>query len=203
MAESSRRAGSIVIAAVLIAGLFFIIANVGGWSPFGGDEYTQVGPTVVDSVRDVAKLTTVEMVEYTTVEKGNDFGWLNWARGDRIFLFAVARIGAGVDMDRVTTDNFEVNEDSGRVTVTLPEPEIIFVEVDSEATQVYDRDTGLFTKGDAQLESDARAVAEQVLVNAALEHGILEKAQDNAEITIGNFLRGVGYTEVVFANTAG
>lgn len=200
MAESSKRAGSIVIAAVLIAGLFFIISSVGGWSPFGGDEYTQVGPTVVDSVRDVAKLTTVEMVEYTTVEKGNDFGWLNWARGDRIFLFAVARIGAGVDMDRVTTDNFEVNEDSGRVTVTLPEPEIIFVEVDSEATQVYDRDTGLFTKGDAQLESDARAVAEEVLVNAALEHGILEKARDNAEITIGNFLRGVGYTEVVFEN---
>ena len=106
VAESSKRAGSIVIAAVLIAGLFFLGANLAGWSPLkglGGEPYTQVGPTVVDSVRDVAKLTTVEMVEYTTVEKGNDFGWLNWARGDRIFLFAVARIGAGVDMQRVTT----------------------------------------------------------------------------------------------------
>ena len=40
------------------------------------------------------------MVEYTTIEKGNDFGWLNWARGDRIFLFAVARIGAGVEAGR-------------------------------------------------------------------------------------------------------
>ncbi len=139
-----------------IAGLFFVIANLSGFSPFGGDSYTQVGPTVVDSVRNVAKLTTVEMVEYTTVEKGNDFGWLNWARGDRIFLFAVARIGAGVDMEMMTTDNFAVDEDSGRVTVTLPAPEIIFVEVDNGATQVYDRDTGLFTKGDAQLESDAR-----------------------------------------------
>ena len=203
MAESSKRVGSLVIAAVLIAGLFFVLFNVGGWSPFGGDEYTQVGPTVVDSVRDVAKLTTVEMVEYTTVEKGNDFGWLNWARGDRIFLFAVARIGAGVDMDRVTTDNFEVDQDSGRVTVVLPEPEIIFVEVDSEATRVYDRDTGLFTRGDAQLESDARAVAQEVLVSAALERGILERAQENAEITIGNFLRGVGYTEVVFEHATG
>lgn len=201
MAESSKRAGSFIIAAVLIAGLFFIGANLAGWSPLkglGGEPYTQVGPTVVDSVRDVAKLTTVEMVEYTTVEKGNDFGWLNWARGDRIFLFAVARIGAGVDMQLVTTSNFEVDEDTGRVIVQLPNPEIIFVEVDNDGTQVYDRDTGLFTKGDSQLESDARQIAEEVLVDAALEHGIMERAQSNAEETIASFLEGVGYTEVVF-----
>jgi Protein of unknown function (DUF4230) len=198
MAESSKRAGSVVIASVLIAGAVFLVANVAGWSPFGGERYTQVGPTVVDSVRDVAKLTTVEMVEYTTVEKGNDFGWLNWARGDRIFLFAVARIGAGVDMDAVTTENFQVDADSGMVTVKLPAPEITFVEVDNDATQVYDRDTGLFTKGDPHLESDARQIAQQVLVNSALEHGIMDKAEENAKVTISNFLRGVGYTEVVF-----
>jgi hypothetical protein len=198
MAESSRRAGSTLIAAVLIAGAFFLVANLAGWSPFGGEKYTQVGPTVVDSVRDVAKLTTVEMVEYTTVEKGNDFGWLNWARGDRIFLFAVARIGAGVDMDAVTTESFAVDESSGHVIVQLPAPEIIFVEVDNDATQVYDRDTGLFTKGDPQLESDARQIAQEVLVNSALEHGIMGKAEENAQITISNFLRGVGYTEVEF-----
>lgn len=204
MADSSRRAGSILIVAVLIAGIFFAGANLAGWGPFkglSGEPYTQVGPTVVDSVRDVAKLTTIEMVEYTTVEKGNDFGWLNWARGDRIFLFAVARIGGGVDMERVTTSNFEVDEETGSVTVQLPPAEIIFVEVDSEATQVYDRDTGLFTKGDSQLESDARQVAEEVLVKAALEHGILEKAQANAEATIAGFLMGVGYSEVTFEDT--
>ena len=39
-------------------------------------------------------------------------------------------------------------------------------------------------------------------MNAALEHGILEKAQANAEVTIANFLRGVGYTEVVFEAAA-
>ncbi len=201
MADSSRRAGSTLIAAVLIAGVFFIVANVAGWGPFGGEKYTQVGPTVVDSVRNVAKLTTVEMVEYTTVEKGNDFGWLNWARGDRIFLFAVARIGAGVDMEAVTTENFEVDQTSGTVTVRLPAPEIIFVEVDNEATRVYDRDTGLFTKGDLHLESDARQIAQQVLVNSAMEHGIMDKAEENAKITIENFLRGVGYTEVLFETT--
>ena len=205
MADSPRRASSILIVAVLIAGLFFIVANLASWGPFKGltgEPYTQVGPTVVESVRDVAKLTTVEMVEYTTVEKGNDYGWLNWARGDRIFVFAVARIGGGVDMEGVTTSNFEVDEDSGSVTVQLPPAEIIFVEVDNNATQVYDRDTGLFTKGDSQLETEARQVAEEILVRSALEHGILEKAQANAEATIEGLLTSVGYTEVTFVETS-
>lgn len=205
MADSPRRAGSILIAAILIAGVFFIVSNITNWGPFkgiGGEPYTQVGPAVVESVRDVAQLTTVEMVEYTTVEKGNDFGWLNWARGDRIFLFAVARIGGGVDMDLMSTESFQVDEEAGSVTVELPPAQIIFVEVDTDATQVYDRDTGLFTKGDTQLESEARQVAEEILVNAALEHGILEKATANAETTIERFLLGLGYAEVVFVTGA-
>ncbi len=205
MADSSRSAGSIIIVAVLIAGAFFLVSNLMNWGPFkgiSGEPYTQVGPSVVESVRDVAQLTTVEMVEYTTVEKGNDFGWLNWARGDRIFLFAVARIGGGIDMDLISTSNFQVDEDTGSVTVELPPAQIIFVEVDTDATQVYDRDTGLFTKGDAQLESEARQVAEEILVNAALEHGILEKARTNAETTIERFLMGLGYSDITFETGA-
>ena len=205
MADSSRSAGSILIVAVLVAGVFFIVANIANWGPFkglGGEPYTQVGPSVVESVREVAQLTTVEMVEYTTVEKGNDYGWLNWARGDRIFLFAVARIGGGIDLDLMTRESFAVDEENGSVTVELPPAEIIFIEVDTDATQVYDRDTGLFTKGDTQLETEARQVAEEILVGAALEHGILEKARDNAETTIERFLMGLGYTEVVFVTGA-
>jgi len=201
MADTSRRVGSIFIAAVLIAGTFFIGSSVIGWSPFKslrGEPYSQVGTTVVDSVRRLAALTTVEMVEYTTVEKGNDFGWLNWARGDRLFLFAVARIGAGIDLDRLYDDSFEVDEDSGAVTVKMPPAAITYVSIDNEATQVFDRDTGLLTKGDPQLESDARQVAEEVLVTSALEHGILETAAQNAEATMREFLLGLGYTEVTF-----
>ncbi len=138
------------------------------------------------------------MVEYTTVEKGNDAGWLNWARGDRIFLFAVARIGAGVDFDQVTVEDFEVDEESGRVLIRLPHAEIQFVEVDEGQTQVYDRDTGLFTSGDPQLESDARAVAQEVLLQGALDRGILQIAEDNAKTTLTEFLEGLGYTEVTF-----
>ena len=161
-----------------------------------GEPYQDVGPEVVQSVRDLAELTTVEMVELTTVEKGNDFGWLNWARGDRIFMLAVARIGAGVDLGELEEGDFEVDNETGTVTLRIPHSEILYVELDNQATQVYDRDTGIFTKGDPQLESDAREVAQEILTENAVESGILRRAEDNAINTLRGFLESLGYEEV-------
>jgi hypothetical protein len=205
MAESSvsRRIGAIVIAGVLIRGAFFIGSAFSGFSLFGsGEEYTEVGQSVVEQVRNVAKLTTVEVVESTTIEKGNDFGWLNWARGDRVFMLAVAHIGAGIDFERFYSGSFDVDTESGTVTVEMPPAQITYISLDNEQTQVIDRSTGLLTKGDAQLESDARQVAEQVLRESAIEAGILDRADKNARSVIEGLLLELGYTRVVFVESA-
>lgn len=160
------------------------------------EPFENIGPTVVRSIRSLANLTTVEYVEYTVVEKGTQSGILNWATGDSLTLLAVARIGAGVDLSGLDADSFEVNHESGVVTVTLPEADIQYVAVDNEATQVLDRSTGLFTKGDPRLETDARQVAEDVLVEQARLSGIIEEAEKNAIEVITNFLLGLGYTDV-------
>jgi hypothetical protein len=70
------------------------------------------------------------------------------------------------------------------------------VAVDNEATQVLDRSTGVFTKGDPRLETDARQVAENVLVEQARVSGIIDEAEDNAAEVLINFLLGLGYTDV-------
>jgi len=160
------------------------------------EPYENVGPTVVQSIRSLADLTTVEYVEYTVIEKGTDSGILAWARGDSLTLLAVARIGAGVDLSAITADSFDVNHETGVVTVRLPSPEIQYIAVDNGATQVIDRTTGLFTKGDPRLETDARQVAETVLLQQAESAGILQEAEENAVTALTNFLLGLGYTQV-------
>ena len=196
----SSKIGSTVIAAVLIVGAFFIGNALQGFSLFGGGgtPYTEVGPSVVDSVKSMAQLTTVEMVEYTTIEKGTDRGWLNWASRDQIFMLAVARIGAGVDLEALSPGDFTVDEATGSVRVRLPEADIVYVALDNKATQVYNRETGIFTSGDPQLESEARLVAEEILLQSALDDGILDTAQENAETAIRELLLGLGYENVVF-----
>ena len=195
----SSKVGAIVIGGVLILGAFFIGSAVSGFSLFGGgEEFTDVGQTVVEQVRNVAELTTVQVIESTTIEKGNDFGWLNWARGDRIFMFVVVEIGAGIDFEEFYTGSFEVDKETGTVRVVMPPAEITYVAVDNTQTQVIDRSTGALTPGDAQLESDARQVAENVLVENAIKSGILEKAQENAQNVIEGLLLELGYSEVLF-----
>ena len=163
---------------------------------FEPEPFTDIGPVVVSSVQDLGSLTTVEVVEYTIVEKGTDAGWLAWARGDSLRMIAVARIGAGVDISGLTAGDFSVSED-GVVEVDIPAAEIQYVAVDNDATEVLDRDMGLFTKGDPQLEGEARRVAETVLVTAAIENGVLVQAEENATTVLTNFLISLGYTDVV------
>jgi hypothetical protein len=111
-------------------------------------------------------------------------------------LLAVARIGAGVDLSALDSESFRVNQETGVVSVSIPSAEIQYVAVDNDATQVLDRSTGIFTKGDPRLETDARQVAEDVLVTQAQESGIIEAAEENAAEVLTNFLLGLGYTDV-------
>jgi len=160
------------------------------------EPFEEIGPTVVRSIRDLANLTTVELVEYTIVEKGTDGGFLNWANGDSLQLFAVARIGAGIDLGSVSVRSFDLSDD-GVVELTVPGAEIQYVAVDNQATQILDRETGLFTGGDPRLETDARRLAEDVLQQAALDEGILDMAEENAREVVTNFLLSLGYRDVV------
>lgn len=162
------------------------------------EPFEDIGPVVVKSVHDLATLTTVEVVEYTTIEKGTDSSWLAWARGDTISMLAVARIGAGVDLTKMQVSSFDVDQTTGTVTIELPPAEIVYAALDNDETRVYSRDTGLLTKGDPGLETDARVAAEDALVQRALDGGILQTAFDNAETVLSGFFRSLGYPEVDF-----
>lgn len=163
---------------------------------FAPEPYEEIGPVTITAIRDLARLTTVESVQYTIVEKGTDEGWLAWARGDSLRMFAVARIGAGVDLGQLTVRDVTVDED-GVVDLTVPVAEIQYVDPDEDATQVLERDVGIFTSGDPGLESDVRRIADEVLVDNAIEEGILERAEQNARSVLTDFLLSTGYTDVV------
>ena len=163
---------------------------------FAPDPYEEIGPVTITAIRDLAELTTVETVQYTIVEKGTDEGWLAWARGDSVRMFAVARIGAGVDLSNLTVRDVSLDDD-GVVELQVPAATIQYVDPDEDATQVIERETGFFTGGDPGLESDVRRIADEVLVENALDAGILETAEDNARSVLTDFLLSLGYTDVV------
>ena len=74
----------------------------------------------------------------------------------------------------------------------LPPAEIFIATLDNEKSYVYDRETGILAKPDVNLETLVRQRAEEEIRNAAINDGILEQAQVNAEAYLFKFFCRAG-----------
>ena len=157
-------------------------------------------PDPVTVIREVQSLTRLETAQYSiekviTAEAGQDA--LAFLFGDKLLFVAHGTVIAGVDFGKMAPTDLRVDAE-GRAYVVLPDPEIFVATLDNEKSYVYDRQTGLLTRGNINLETQARQVAEDAIQDAALEDGILELARTNARNYIERLLQTVGYTEAVF-----
>jgi hypothetical protein len=156
-------------------------------------------PDPITIVHDVRSLARLETIQYTlekviTAETGQNE--LDFLFGDRLLFVGHGVVIAGVDMSRLRPEDMWVE---GQVLyVRLPEAEVFIATLDNEKSYVYDRETGLLTKGDVNLETSARSAAEQEILKAALEDGILSQAHRNAEDYLSRLLLNLGYAEVIF-----
>jgi hypothetical protein len=153
--------------------------------------------TIVRQVRSLARLETIQynVEKVITAEVGQGaFGILF---GDRLLFIAHGVVIAGIDLSLLSPEDLRV--ENNVLYVQLPEPEIFIATLDNEKSYVYDRDRGALTRGDVNLETTARRVAEQEIRNSALEDGILEQASQNAENYLYRLLLEIGnYDEVIF-----
>lgn len=152
--------------------------------------------TIIHEVRSLARLETIQYTVEKVITAESGQGSFDALFGDRLIFVAHGKIIAGVDMARLGPDDLKV--ENGVLYVQLPEPEVFITALDNEKSYVYDRDTGLFTKGDVNLESSARRVAEDEIEKAAKEDGILDLARQNAEVYLARLFRNLGYEEVIF-----
>jgi len=156
-------------------------------------------PDPVTVVLQVRALSRLESAQYTiekviTAEIGQ--GALEGLFGDRLIFVAHGEVIAGVDLGKVAGSDITVAED-GTVTVIMPAAEVFVSALDNEKSYVYDRETGLLTRGDVNLETQARMVAQNEIERAALEDGILDLAATNAASFMESLLLSLGFTNVV------
>jgi hypothetical protein len=152
--------------------------------------------TIVYQIRTLAKLETIQysIEKVITAETGQ--GVLSPLFGDRLLFVAHGYVIAGIDMKKLLPGDMSVEE--GILYVELPPAEIFMATLDNDKSYVYDRETGILTQGDVNLETLARQAAEDEIREAALEDGILEQAQANAEAYLYRLLRSLGFVDVIF-----
>lgn len=154
--------------------------------------------TIIHDVRALARLETIQysIEKVITAEIGQ--GTFDFLFGDRLLFVAHGVVIAGIDMEKIVPENMQM--ENGVLFVTLPPAEIFIATLDNEKSYVYDRETGVLTHGDVNLETTARQAAEQEIYKAAVEDGILKLAQQNAETYLAKFFDALGYKETIFIN---
>lgn len=136
---------------------------------------------------------TIEKIIEAGTTQGNALS--QFLYGDRILLIAHGEVIAGFDLATMKEQDLEIQGKT--VTVTLPPAEILVTRLDSEQTRVYDRDQGLLSQGDKDLETQARVAAEQSITQAACEGGILVEASEKGRNQLTTILKAVGFETVI------
>jgi hypothetical protein len=152
--------------------------------------------TVVHEVRSLARLETIQYTveKVITAETGQEM--LGFLFGDRLLFIAHGIVIAGVDLEKLQPSDLELRD--GTVYLHLPATEIFIVSLQNDQSYVYDRETGILTKGDIHLETAARRVAEDEIAKSALEDGILDLARRNAEAYLYRLFISLGFPGVIF-----
>ncbi len=159
-------------------------------------------PDPISIVHQINTLARLETIQYSvekiiTAEVAQEP--LGELFGDRLLFVAHGEVIAGVDLADLKTENLRIEK--GLVTLKMPPAQVFTVRLDNDKSYVYDRETGLLTKGQKDLETQARQAAENEILETALEDGILEQARLNAEAYLLRFLNSLGFSNVVFAQS--
>jgi hypothetical protein len=190
----------VVVSVALGVGL----ARFGAGLPFVGwlfgepPTQTTTSPVVVEGIQELDQLATVRLTESVVVTRetgGSDLQ--RFLTGEKVLIVATGDVEAGVNLADLRQDDVRVEGE--KVSIRLPEPEILSASLDEERTRLYDRDQGILNlRPDDDLVEEARADAQEEILAAARENGILDYAERNAEDSIRAFVTTLGFEEVRF-----
>lgn len=157
--------------------------------------------TYINEVRALARLETIQYSIEKVITGETGGGTFQTLFGDKILFVGHGTVIAGIDMEKLQPEHMRF--ENGVLTVRLPPAEVFIATLDNEKSYVYDRETGILAKPDVNLETLVRQRAEEEILRAAIEDGILEQAQLNAEAYLFKFFAALGYPNTIFVNDQG
>lgn len=135
---------------------------------------------------------TVQKNYYTGIEKFKE-GTIPLINKNGFSMKYEAEIDAGFNLEEVS---IEVTDDA--VTVTVPRAEILSVSIDPDSLEFYDNKTSLFKTDRKEATKKALQEAKKAAMKNAEKKGLLEAADERAEVIFKGILAdGVGDREII------
>jgi hypothetical protein len=219
-ATSSSQSGCLVAAGIIAVGIVAAAAIVSGAllnvgsaidsanpGKIAGTAFAPatatvlVRPPAITEIRALADLTTASTTLSTIAEAQQ--ARVGNILYERLILIACGRVKAGVDLARLQEQDVRVSADRRKVTIRLPQAELLDTYLIDDSTQpchtrVYDRTNLILLPSSKDLEGQARELALKAMRETAVQAGVLKDADRNARIVIERVLKAAGYETVEF-----
>jgi hypothetical protein len=182
------------VAGIALAVIFFTIERRG--LPIR----TLDSPAIVREIQGLSELVSVKYTVQKVVgleEKKTPVG------AEKLLLIVQAEVLAGVDLSELTPAGVKVLP-GDNIKLALPAARIFHIVIDDKETKVWDRQITWWTpwvSPNPDLERQARLAASASVKQAALDMGILDQAQRNAELVVRNLLQTLGAKSVTVGPT--
>jgi len=184
---------TLIVIGVLLIGIISIFKWV---SPKSSYVFNANSRTVIKQIKSLNRLETAQFTIEKVIDAGSNGNiFQQFLFGDKLLLIAQGDVIAGVDMTKMKDNDIQI--DNTAIRLTLPPPEILIATLNNDQTKVYDRRTGLLTKGDKDLESKARDQATKIIRQAACDGHILDTASANARNQLTALLKSLGFETVI------
>jgi len=157
--------------------------------------------TYINEIRALARLETIQYSVEKVVTCQVNQGSFDFAFGDKVLFVGHGTVIGGIDMEKLRPE--DMHYENSVLSVKLPPAEVLIFTLDNQKSYVYDRQTGILVKPNADLETICRQSAEQEILKGALEDGILEHAQANAEAYLLKFFSALGFPNTIFESDQG
>jgi hypothetical protein len=144
--------------------------------------------------REMSDLATVEYTLSKVVKANDNATWYKLGKR-KIIMSVMAYAKAGIDLSQIKDENILVSDDA--VTIQIPHAKLINLNIPPEEIKEEMSETSLFRQGfDNNEKNDLLIQAENSIRHSIDSLGILKKAEDNAQLFLGNFIKRLGYKKV-------
>lgn len=154
-------------------------------------EVTISGATIKEGFNEIGTLNTSEYF-YTHVAKYSSNVELfchevPFSESSYIYSYD-GRVCAGMDFSDIEV---EVDDFSRVIIITLPAIEITGFEIDTDSFKLYDESISFINRLSIETMADTLSEIEAEETQNAIERGILDRAEENAELLVRNFMDGL------------
>lgn len=206
---SRRREGGawarlvVAVVVVLLAGAWLSDLLPSFGNPFGSDTVDRSQPTLLQALDDLSEYRAAVGQFQVIVDVEEDSRFLpSLVSGERTVFLAGGNVAASVDFSGLDADAIDVSDDGASVRITLPRARLADPVVEPERSYVVNRERGLLDRigsivsDDSTSERELYLLAGDKLAEAAVDAGLVERAEGNTEEMLETLLGSLGYEQV-------